>query len=238
VIKHVFVGFLSGVNHVEAERWYFRFHSKEVVRFVGPWLRRYETYRVNDPPPEATRFGARDGFLTELWYDSIEAFKEADANGRPYTPLRLSHPAARPLPPAVTIVPARPTEDFLGSEPAPEEKTILRWYCVFKYPNGVSLDEGEKWYLETHSQEVKQQAGLLRYVSHLTIPDPPITTPWHRVSELWYVDFDAWRQANIESPPHYTPPPWGGQEPFVDMVSVFAGYKPCVDFLKDTPMIP
>jgi hypothetical protein len=37
MIKHVFV-FQPAVNFIEADRYYFRFHSKEVVRFLGPWF--------------------------------------------------------------------------------------------------------------------------------------------------------------------------------------------------------
>lgn len=236
MIKRVFVGYLSSVNVIEGDRWYFRFHSKECVRFTGPWLRRYETYRAYDPQPAAKRFGALCGRLTELWYDSVEAFIEADSDSRPYTPPPFPFPFMGGA--AVTIVPAMPTEDFLGREPTPEEKTILRWYRIFKYPDGVSLEEGEKWYLEVHSQEVKQQPGLLRYVSHRAVELPPVPSPWHRVSELWYEDFAAWHKAVIDSPPSYTLPPWGKDEPFVDMVSVFVSYKPDVDFLRDNPPIP
>lgn len=239
MIKDVFLGFLNGVNPVEGERWYFRFHSKEVVRFFGPWLYRYETYRAYAPPPEAKRFGALGGRMTELWYDNVESYREAKPNSRPYT----RAPWTATIPPsgivgARIIVPAMPTEDFLGKEPTPEEKTILRWYCVFKYPDGVSLEDGEKWYLEVHSREVKEQPGLLRYVSHHAVEQSPIDTPWQRLSELWYEDFDAWHKAVIHSPRSYTPPPWGKEDPFVDMVSSFIGYKPDVDFLKDNPSIP
>jgi hypothetical protein len=238
MIKHVFVGFLHAVNEIDAMRWYLRFHSKEVVRFVEPWLRRYETYKTYPPPAEAKKFGATGGFMAELWYTSPEEFTEAGANGKPYT----WAPFFRNVPPGgitagVTIVPARPTDDFLGKEPSPEEKHILRWIRMFKYPEGVSITDGEKWYLQTYAGEAKQQAGLMRFVSY-RVDKPPIQTPWHRVEELWYEDFDAWRKAVIESPPKYTPPPWRKEEPFVDMVSNFVGYKPAYDFLRDNPIVP
>jgi hypothetical protein len=239
MIKHVFVGFLNGINEIDAMRWYFRFHSKEVVRFVGPWLRRYETYRAYLPPPDAKKYGTVGGFMTELWYANVGNFVEAGANNRPYT----WAPFFRNAPPGaitvgVTLVPAMPTEDFLGKEPSPEEKHVLRWCRMIKYPDTVSLKDGEEWYLTVHSQEVKQQSGLLKYVSHRVLENPPIQTPWHRVEELWYEDFDAWHKAVIDSPVKYTSPPWGKKEPFVDMVSTFVKYKPDVDFLKDNPIIP
>jgi hypothetical protein len=235
MIKHAFIGFLNGMNETDALRWYLRFHSKEVARFVGPWLRRYETFKAFPPPPEAKRFGAVGGFMTELWYASAEDFTEARANYRPYTPPPGGWPAAGG---SVTIMPAMPTEDFLRKEPAPEERHILRWVRMFKYPDGVPPKEADKWYIEVHSQEVKQQTGLLKYTSHRALEKPPAPSPWHRLEELWYEDFEAWRKAVIESPPRYTAPPWRKEEPFVDMVSNFVGYKPSYDFLKDSPLIP
>jgi hypothetical protein len=237
MIKQVAIGFLDGVNPIEADRWYFRYHSKECIRFFGPWLRRYESYRAYDPPADAKRFGVRSGRLTELWYDSVESFVEAKPFGWPFT--RPSFIRFVEAPPAAgAIVPAMPTEDFLGRAPTPEERPILRWVCVFKYPEGVSVDEGEKWYVHTHSREVAQQPGLLKYVSHRAIEKAPMPSPWLRVSELWYEDFDTWRKAVIDSSPRYTKPPWGKGEPFVDMASTFVGCKPDVDFLKDNPLIP
>jgi len=236
MIKHVFV-FQPAVNFIEADRYYFRFHSKEVVRFLGPWLRRYETYRALDAPPDADRFGVLCGRLTELWYNSVDEWKEALPLARPYTPPPGGWESFFGRGSAVTMVPAKPTDDFLRKEPTPEERPILRWYQVFKYPDGVSAAEGDEWYLSRHAEEVKKQPGLLHFVSHRVLADAPFPTPWHRVSELWYEDFTAWRKA-IGVAADCTPPRWRGTFPFVDMVSTFAGYKPDVDFLKDNPAIP
>ena len=242
MIKHVFV-FPLPVDDVAFYRWYYRFHSKECIRFFGPWLTRYEHYRGIEVPPEAGQRGAMRGGMTELWYRNVEDFIEAKPNSRPYT-MQQRPPGQQPqqqegaVQSAVTMVPAMPTEDFLGKEPTPEEVPIMRWYQAIKYPDGVSVEDGEKWYLEVHSQEAKEQPGLLRYVSHRTIDNCPFPTPWHRVNELWYEDVEAWREAVIGSPPKYTPPPWRKGEPFVDMASVFLRCKPTADYLRDNPLIP
>jgi len=239
MIKHIYLGFLNGIDETEGWRWYLRYHSKEVMRFFGPWLRRYETFKVLPPPPEAKPFGAVGGYFTELWYTSIEEFNEAKAAQRPYTfPEWVKQSPPEAIAAAKTIVPVMPTEDFLGKEPTPEEKHILRWCRSIKYPQGVTLADGEEWYLKVHSQEVKQQIGLLRYVSHRNLNPSPINTPWVRTEELWYEDFKTWHRAVIESPPKYTSPPWGNIAPFMDIASVFIGYKPFVDFLRDNPLIP
>lgn len=237
MIKHVFV-FQPAISMIEADRYYLRFHSKECIRFFGPWLRRYETYRAYDAPSEADRFGVLRGRMTELWYGRVEDFMEADPNRKPYTPPPGGWAGFGLAGGAVTMVPAMPTDDFLGKEPTPEQVTILRWYQVIKYPEGVSVEDGENWYKEVYAQEAKEQPGLLCFKSHRVLANPPIPTPWHRVTEMWYESFDAWRKAVIDSPPKYTRPPWGKEEPFVDMASTFVPYKPDVDFLKDNALIP
>ena len=238
MIRFIVPGFLDGHDPIVAERWYYRFHGKEIVHAIGPWLRRYETYKTLPPPPRADRLGARGGFLTELWYGGLDDYFEAEPYNRNFTPVSPLPPGVEPGEPCYIMCPARPTEDFLGKEPAPEEVTILRWVCVFKYPKGVSLEEGERWYLDTHAQEAKKQPGLLRYVSHRRLEHPELADSWHRMSELWYENEDAWRRAVVDSPLRYTPPPWGGEYPFVHLVSVFARNKPDVDFLKDDPIVP
>ena len=142
MIRQIVSGFLHGHDPIVAERWYYRYHCKEVVRAFGPWLRRYETYKTLPPPSQAERFGVHNGFLTELWYANLEDYVEAEPYARKWTPMPALPAETAEVEPCHILVPARPTEDFLGKEPAPEEGTVMRWFCVFRYPQGVSLEEG------------------------------------------------------------------------------------------------
>jgi hypothetical protein len=238
MIKHVFVGFLNGISEIESERWYLRFHSKEVVRFFGPWLRRYESYRAYEPPPEARRFGAVGSRMTELWYASVEDFIEAKPNSRPYTfaPWFATAPP-HAIATGVTIVPAMPTEDFLGKEPTPEERHILRWYCLIKYPDGISLEEREMvpQCSFTRGKASDRSTQICKPLNHRKSANQDSLASFGRAV---YEDFAAWRKAVIDAPPHYTPPPWTKEEPFIDSVSNLIKYKPDIDFLKDNPIIP
>ena len=49
MIRHVFI-FEPPVSLDVFDIWYFRHHAPECVRFFGPWLRRYETYRIKQVP--------------------------------------------------------------------------------------------------------------------------------------------------------------------------------------------
>jgi len=253
MIKICYIGQQRGIPFVpppyrsqdKADRYYFRYHSKEVMRVYSPWQRRYAIFRTYEPPEEAVKFNASTGrgWYVEIWFESLEAYAEADKMPKAYTPPPGKGGFRGGI--AITVVPAVPSEVFIGPGPTPEERPIMRWIRAFKYPDGVSLEDGDKWYLNTHSQELKKQTGLLRYTSHLVAGNPPGKVPWlwpqpywHRLSEFWYEDFSAWRKAVIESPPRLTPPPWGSNEPFVEMASVFVALKPTIDFIRDDPMIP
>jgi chalcone isomerase len=158
----------------------------------------------------------------------------------------------------VTTIPGEPTDDFLGAGLRYNETTILRWLMFYKYPEGVPVEEGEKWFLDVHAKEVMKQPGLIRYFSSRTLTmegplptPPPGTRPfypnpsplfgakWHRVSEQWYEDSKGWRKAVIESPPKYTKPKWAKYdkypffEPNVDFVSTFILEWPTDDFIKN-----
>jgi hypothetical protein len=75
---------------------------------------------------------------------------------------------------------------------------------------------------------------MLQIPDDMEIPKKTSRTSWIRVCEYWYRDFDAWRKAVLESPPEYTPPPWKGEYPFVDMASTFVPYEHDIDLLKKT----
>lgn len=221
------------------DRWYYRTHSQETLQRVGPWLRRYWTYRAYDVGPEADTFTVVRYRLTELWYDSVESRNEAVVNFSNMSPppKGWDDPRYKMLN-GMIYIPANPTETFLDKSPPAREKPYLRWLVLVKYPDGVSLEEGEQWYLEVHAKELLTVPGLLRFVSHRSVDAPSPALPWVRFSELWFDDYDAWRKAFVESPIEFTPPNWSKAFPFVDNICTFVGDEPDIDWLKTRPRIP
>jgi len=249
MIKEAVIGLFDEMDPVFADRYYMRFHGPDVVRISGAWLRQYQSWQSYEPSAEAIRnFGARRGRYAELWYDSFEFYLTRP----PLTTATMPpHDEGKPRGRMqdVIMVPVNPTENFLVKQLDPEKTTIMRWCCGIRYPAGVSVAEAEKWYKEVHAKEIMKQEGLIGFYSYKAITeglpsmgpemeDPSKKHPWIRVSELWYKDMAAWRKANIESSPKYTPPSWGGKYPFVEMTSNFIDLKPDIDFLKGNYVIP
>jgi hypothetical protein len=247
MIKSIVIHDIS-LSHIAAmERWYFRDHAPEIIRRYGPWLTRHESYLPVPVPPEAQAYGCYNWRVTEGWW------RELPEPG-PKGTFSFTLPPVWPKV-ATCFIPAQPTEDFKGSEFQAGEKNVLRWYILFKYPEGVSREKGEDWFLNVHAKEAAQQPGLYRFFSYKvikeTLPLPGTWPPdkfkgeqvgsasWDRVCELWYENFDDWRKSVIDSPPKYTRPAWAKYskypflEPYNDFVSSFILERPNDDFLRD-----
>ena len=132
-------------------------------------------------------------------------------------------PEVVPLRVIMVNVPATPTDDFLGKERSLDDNTILRWVTVFRYPDGVSVAEGDDWFVNVHAPEVMRQPGLTRFFSYRVIPSEvpvqkgvssflhprsEVSSNWHRVSEMWYENGDGWAESIITSPAGYSKPLW------------------------------
>jgi hypothetical protein len=170
MIKEVVWGlFLDAPSQVEADRYYMRYHAPETIRISGPWIRRYESYKPYDPPEEAVkRFGAVKGRYAELWFGSEEDYHSRPGHGAWSLP-SWETDKTRKMPKGAkyaTTVPALPTEEFYDPDPNPEQTPIIRWIQAIRYPDGVSVEQGEKWFLEVHAKEALKQPGLLKFISY------------------------------------------------------------------------
>lgn len=244
MIRQLWFGYLNGVDKLEGERWYYRYHAPEFIAWYGPWLRRYETYQAIDPPAEAvTQYGARPGKYTEMWWGSVAELADARSiAARPYTQGNWTVGVDGILT-AMTLIPAYPTEDFLEKEPS-RESPIVRWFRVMRYPEGVTQEQGDAWYLKQVAPVLKQVPGLTRYVSYKTVEFQQRRTTgayrhWHRVDELWFTDMASWKKAFLDAPPNVPAPPWAKKnEAAVEMYSDFVRISADVNFLKDLPKSP
>jgi hypothetical protein len=253
MLKEVAIGvFDNAPSMAETDRFYMRYHGPEITRLSGPWMTRYQLWLPYEPPEEAVeRCGAVRGRYAELWYREDDFLDRPGLSGVTRSP--FDENSTRKSGQTNIMVPAKPTDVFYDSDPHPEKTPILRWITIIRYPEGVSVEDGEKWFLEIHAKEAVKQPGLLKFVSHLAWENPggggipgmpppgamgmpmmPERPSWVRMCEYWYTDFDAWRKAVLESPPKYTVPPWGGEYPFVEIASTFIPYHHDVDFLKGT----
>ena len=245
MIKTLIFHHLLDLNDLPAaERWFYRYHVPEVMR--GRPVS-YLSYRVVPSPPGAEHYGC--------FNYKIHEFVSPGGGPAPLARTAMTREVV-PLKTIMVNVLAAPTEDFMGGELSHDERTILRWVTVFKYPANVSVEEGERWYLDVHAPEVMQQPGLTRFFSSRVLPmevpvkqgrasflhpDSEVWSGWHRVTELWYENSNGWVESILDSPPAYSSPPWIAHntypffEPGVDFVGGFILERPSDDWLRVVP---
>jgi len=227
-----------------AERWFYRYHIPEVLRNMPS---SYVNFRAVPPPPGSESYG----YYNYKVHENINL-------GESHPPMGLlaMTPEVVPLKVIMVDVPVFPTEDLFGKGTSFDERTILRWLIVFKYPQSVSTQEGDEWYLNVHAKEVMQQPGLTRFLSYKIVPSKmpgpsegrsflhpksSMSTNWYRVSEQWYENSNGWVNSIIKSPPEYTKPSWAKYdrypflEPDVDFASTFILERPTNDWVKEVP---
>lgn len=96
---------------------------------------------------------------------------------------------------------------------------MIRWMFLVRYPEDVPVEEGEKWYFETHTVEARSMPGLRRYRTWELQPAPSgapgrdveTLNKWVRMTELAWDDWDAWRHA-MDNPPDFSPAPWAQKQ--------------------------
>ncbi len=236
------------VNHIAAlERWYYRDHAPEIVRRYGPWLARFECYLPVQPPANVRAYGFHNWRMTEGWWRELpEAGTENDLC---FTPPKVW---ARVAP---VFVRPQPTEHFVACDWLPLEKACIRWLLLLRYPDGVSQDEGEEWFLQVHAPELAAQPGLVRFVSYKAIhevghvpgrwrldTEPPtgnVQPRWDRVLELWFETFDDWQRFVDAAADSCSRPEWATEpgypfvRPYEELASTFLLERPNDDFLRD-----
>lgn len=226
------------------ERWIQRDHFPESVMHFGPGVSRYMSYRVVPAPPEmyedVKKFGYYNWRVTETWWAQGRVPFSAGLNARWTSKTVPDYDKIATL--VGCNVPLVHAQDYKGKELTLDDPPMLRWIIAMRYPQGVSFEDGEDWYLNIHAKEVLQQSGLTRYFTSPCIPGPQRPggpPPFHRLVEQWYLGFNSWHKSVIDSPPKYTPPKWAKYnkypflEPYVDFVSTFILERPTNDNLRD-----
>lgn len=226
------------------ERWFYRYHVPEVLQ-QSPWMVKYQLFRPVPPPPGAESLNVFGYRVHENWaFDP--GFRRPPRGALSMT----KEPGNHCIEGAGIQVPAAPTEDFMGWEASFDDHTILRWLYMISYPEGVSQEEGDEWFINVHAPEVMKQPKLTRFLSYKACPQAGLLTPhrpradkadvsnkktqkvYHRLVELWYENNDGWVESNITNPPTYTAPPWAKYdkypffEPGVDFACTFLLERP------------
>jgi hypothetical protein len=122
-------------------------------------------------------------------------------------------------------------DDFKGEGRLTDAGPNFRWLFMLTYPEGVSEDEGDRWFKEVFAPEVCANPEVNRFISSRLLDDPRIN-PFQRVADVWFDDSEGWRKAIVERAGSYTKPEWATWDkfPYIEPYKAFVGV-----FILDRP---
>jgi hypothetical protein len=122
-------------------------------------------------------------------------------------------------------------DDFKGSGRTIEDGANYRWLILFKYPDGVSVEDGDEWFRNEFVPAIVARPEVNRFLSSRVL-DQPKTGPFQRVAEIWFDNARKWEQAMEGIQSEVKQPSWARWEkfPFIEPYKDFVG-----EFLLDRP---
>jgi hypothetical protein len=226
--------------------WLHRYHVQDSISQFGPYVTKYAFYMALPTPPEGERFGTIRMQLTEHYWlvNPFTSNKKVKALTE-YFPLEalkwqgtvpdtdevlnenIEGDAARSsggdkgMPPFLfAFVPVWWEEDFKGSQRTVEDGPNYRWQWTFKYPDGVSPEEGDKWFYNEVIPKFQAMSEVTRILTSKVIQSVN-HCPFYRVVEMWFDGPDEWYNAAVVNAKNIAKPNWATQELFPYLVPRF-----------------
>lgn len=118
------------------------------------------------------------------------------------------------------FVPVWWEEDFKGAGRTVEDGPNYRWQFVIKYPEGVSIDEGDKWLHEEFIPAFVEIDETNRILSSRVIKEAN-GCDFDRVVEMWFQCQTAWTVAVDKAAKMVKKPSWAETEDFPYLAKSF-----------------
>lgn len=118
------------------------------------------------------------------------------------------------MPPFIfAFLPVGWEEDIKGRGRTIEDGPNYRWQFVMKYPDGISLEEGDKWFYEELIAKFKLMPEVNRILTSKIIQDVN-GCPFQRVVEMWFDSQSAWHKCAVENAKNIEKPAWAKCDQF------------------------
>ncbi len=104
-------------------------------------------------------------------------------------------------------------EDFKGSQRTVEDGPNYRWQYAIRYPEGVSQEEGDKWFYEEVVPKFADMPEVLRILTSKVMQEVN-GCPFQRVVEMWFNGPSSWHKAAVERAKEVKRPDWAKYDQF------------------------
>lgn len=237
----------------KAYRWLYEHHVPESISQFAPYVTQYATYRALPLPEGAKDFGAYNWIMTEHYWlmNPFNTSKTATPDGLSFSEsyneeyLRITcQPTGGELRPSewqgspngyhptvFAFLPVFWEKDYKGAGRTIEDGPNFRWLIALKYPEGVSMEEGDKWLEDEFIAKLVAMPEVTRCMSSKVLETPRVG-PFQRVMEVWFEDSHKWEDAMKKLRGQLVKPQWATYmsfpflEPYNDINSIYLMDRP------------
>lgn len=241
-----------------AYRWLYKVHVADSISQFAPYCTKYATYRALPLPTDGEDFGTYNWIMTEhYWLYNVFGDMQTESRGLAFSEwwdpdfMEITNQPPQNLgrdprwqgtrdgyhPIVFCFLPMFWEKDFKGRERTIEDGPNFRWLITFKYPEGVSPEQGDDWFINQLAPQLAELPELNRFISSKVL-DQPRTSPFHRVAELWFDNSKQWYKAIVENQDKFAKPSWAEYdqfpylEPYADFTGIFLLDRPESDHLQ------
>lgn len=232
------------------QNWLYQTHVPDSISQFAPYVSGYAFYNALPAPPEGERFGTATQQLTEhYWVADLSYLLKQTKTFEEIFPLDVLRwqgniPDVDPAEMAAltadesravqgdngghpfvgVVVPVWWEEDLKGKGRTIADGPNYRWQFVLKYPEGVSFEDGEKWFYQM-IEALKNNPLCNRILSSKVIKEMNDSI-FDRVVEIWFDGPEEWYDAVVKNQADIPAPEW------IDKCSqdVFPYLKPWHEF--------
>lgn len=242
------------------QHWQYYHHVQESMAQFGPYVSKYTYYWALPVPEDGERFGTRNYNIAEHYWmvNPMDTKLKIKAISEYFPPEALIWQGQLPdtqeshnmgmfqgdagrssgrdgvegtIPFVWTFVPMWWEEDFKGANRTLEDGCNYRWLFTIKYPDGVSKEEGDKWFYNEMIpafQNMKQTTRILTS----NVMQEINRCPFQRLVEIWFGDNEEWHDAVMIEAAKIKKPEWASVEhfPYLEPQTEIVG-----EFFSDMP---
>lgn len=213
----IYVDVAKEQYRVKLNHWLYSTHVQESISQFRPYVSQYAFYNALPVPPEGERFGTVKFQLTEHYWQvnplseemSVKVFTETFPTEVLIWQGNLPEEAASMNfegddaratkvsdcnPFVFAFLPVCWEEDLKGAGRTPTDAPNYRWNFAIHYPDGISVEEGDKWLREEVIPVFQEMDETNRMVTSRIIKEVN-GCPMDRVMEIWFEGPDQWCSA-------------------------------------------
>lgn len=237
----IYVDLAKEDYRIYLENWLYKHHIPDSISQFGPYVSKYAFYQALPTPPGGERFGTIRMQLTEHYWlanPNNFAFNHHKALTEYFPPDVLKWQNNIPdvtchdrniegdearatkgdaslgtVPFIFAFVPVWWEDDFKGEGRTVEDGPNYRWQFMISYPNGVSIDEGDKWLKDEFIPAFCEQDVVTRCLSSKIIKDVN-NCDFDRVVEMWFRCESDWVNAVEKAAKICKKPEWATENDF------------------------